>query len=72
MKPAPYEIVVRFGATKRVGVSAVKRVAVRRCREMTLALGAGASGEVKRAGLGRYYRCYAVTEQGRVVLKVDE
>jgi hypothetical protein len=59
---APYEIVARFGATKRVGVETVKREAIRRCRAMTLHLGAGASGEVRRQGLGRTYRCFAVAE----------
>jgi hypothetical protein len=71
VRPAPYEIKVRFGLTKRVGVSRVKRAAIRRCREMTRRFGAGASGEVRRKGLGHVYRCYADVEGGRVVVRED-
>jgi hypothetical protein len=71
VRRAPYEIKVSFGATKRVGVETVKREAIRRCRAMTLHLGAGTSGEVRRSGLGRIYRCYAIADGGRVVLTAD-
>jgi hypothetical protein len=71
MRRAPYEIKVSFGATKRVGVETVKREAIRRCRAMTLHLGAGASGTVRKAGLGLVYSCHAIDEGGRVVLRVD-
>lgn len=72
MKPPPYEIVARFGLTKRVGISRIKRLAIRRCRSMTLHLGAGAAGSVKQQGRGLLYQCHAVEHEGRVVLRADE
>jgi hypothetical protein len=72
MRRAPYEIKAMFGLTKRVGVDTVKREAIRRCRAMVLHMGARASGEVRRQGLGLIYQCHAIEHRGRVVLRVDE
>ncbi len=71
MKPA-YTILARRGATVIRGASRNKRESIRECKRLARHLGVGATGSVRREGLGLLFQCRIRPVGTKAVLLSEE